>query len=153
MGIFFTYCNWSSQGLTYQVQKQSTLGEDMDFYFGAPKWDPKKPGFLKKLVPMTEPTATEVELTDVHDQTVIHIKGGMYRNATLNGTYLLSKSVKLPLADEGKRRVFLYCRWFGHRLIGDKGISALVDLSVSKVQKEYSGKVVTNIAKRAVVTK
>jgi hypothetical protein len=57
------------------------------------------------------------------------------------------------LADEGKRRVFLYCRWFGHRLIGDKGISALVDLSVSKVQKEYSGKVVTNIAKRAVVTK
>jgi hypothetical protein len=153
MGIFFTYCNRSSQGLTYQVQKQSTLGEDMDFYFGAPKWDPKKPGFLKKLVPMTEPTATEVELTDVHDQTVIHIYGGMYRNATLNGTYLLSKSVKLPLAEEGKRRVFLYCRWFGHRLIGDKGISALVDLSLAQVQERYSGKITTNIAKRAVVTK
>ena len=125
----------------------------MDFYFSAPKWDPKKPGFLKKLVPMTDTTATEVEWADVHDQTVIHIQGGMYRNATLNGTYLLSKSVKLPLADEGKRRVFLYCRWFGHRLIGEKGISALVDLSVSKVQKEYSGKIITNIAKRTIVTK
>lgn len=123
----------------------------MDFYFGAPKWDPKKPGFLKKLVPMTEPTATEVEFTDVHDKTVIHIKGGMYRNATLNGTYLLSKSVKLPLAEEGKRRVFLYCRWFGHRLIGDKGISALVDLSLAQVQERYSGKITTNIAKRAII--
>ena len=125
----------------------------MDFYFGAPKWDPKKPGFLKKLVPMTDPTATEVEWADVHDQTVIHIKEGMYRNATLNGTYLLSKSVKLPLAEEGKRRVFLYCRWFGHRLIGDKGISALVDLSSAQVQERYSGKITTNIAKRTVVTK
>lgn len=125
----------------------------MDFYFGAPKWDPKKPGFLKKLVPMTEPTATEVEWADVHDQTVIHIKEGMYRNATLNGTYLLSKSVKLPLAEEGKRRVFLYCKWFGHRLIGDKGISALVDLSLADVEERYSGKITTNIAKRAVVTK
>lgn len=125
----------------------------MDFYFGAPKWDPKKPGFLKKIVPMTYPTATEIEVVDVYDQTVIHIKGGMYRNATLNGTYLLSKSVKLPLAEEGKRRVYLYCKWFGHRLIGDKGISALVDLSLAQVQERYSGKVVTNIAKRAVVTK
>ncbi len=102
---------------------------------------------------MTEPTATEVEFTDVHDQTVIHINGGMYRNATLNGTYLLSKSIKLPLAEEGKRRVFLYCKWFGHRLIGDKGISALVDLSLAQVQERYSGKIITNIAKRAVVTK
>ena len=125
----------------------------MDFYFGAPKWDPKKPSFLKKLVPDHSVAATDIEWQNVHDQTVIHIRGGMYRNATLNGTYLLSKSVKLPLAEEGKRRVFLYCRWFGHRLIGDKGISALVDLSLAQVQERYSGKITTNIAKRAVVTK
>jgi hypothetical protein len=125
----------------------------MDFYFDAPKWDPKKPCFLKKLVPTTDPTATEAEWAAVHDKTVIHIKKGMYRNSTLNGTYLLSKSVKLPLAEEGMRRVFLYCRWFGHRLIGDKGISALVDLSTMQVEERYSGKIITNIAKRTVASK
>lgn len=89
----------------------------------------------------------------MHEQTVIHIERGMYRNATLNGTFLLSKFVKLPLAQLGNRRVFLYCKWFGHRLIGEKGISALVELPLVRIEEGYSGKVISNIAKRSVETK
>lgn len=125
----------------------------MDFYFGAPKWDPKKPGFLRKLVPDLSVAATAVEWEDVNGQTVIHIERGMYRNASINGTFLISKSVKLPLAILGKRRVQVYCKWYGHRLRSDVGISILVELPLVRVEENYIGKVVSNIAKRGVETK
>ncbi len=125
----------------------------MDFYFGAPKWDPKKPGFLKKLVPNLSVPATAVDLADVNGQTVIHIERGMYRNATINGTFLISKSVKLPLTTLGKRRVQVYCKWFGHRLKSDVGISILVELPLVRIEENYIGKVVSNIAKRGVESK
>lgn len=125
----------------------------MDFYFNAPTWDPKRTGFIKKLVPDKYVAATAIEWQDVHEQTVIHIERGMYRNATLNGSFLLSKFVKLPLAQLSNQRVFLYCKWFGHRLIGEKGISALVELSLVRIEEGYSGKVISNIAKRSVETK
>lgn len=125
----------------------------MDFYFGAPKWDPKKPGFLRKLVPVSSVTATAVEWEIVNGQTVIHIERGMYRNATINGKFLLDKSVRLPLASLGKRRVQVYCKWFGHRLKSDRGISILVELPLVRVEEGYIGKVITNIAKREVMTK
>jgi hypothetical protein len=124
-------------------------GKAMDFYFNAPKWDED---ITRKDIPHTCLTAQAIEFENVRDQTVIHITNGMYRNAEINGIFLISKSVKLPLGDFGKRRVFLYCKWFGHRLLGDKGISVLVELPVT-IEKNYSGKVVSNIAKRTVETK
>jgi hypothetical protein len=125
----------------------------MDFYFSAPKWDPKKPGFLKNLVPTLSVSATAVEWEDVNGQTVIHIARGMYRNATVNGNFLLDKSVKLPLAKLGKRRIQVYCKWHGHRLKSDRGISILVELPLVQVEEGYIGKVVSNIAKRTAETK
>jgi hypothetical protein len=125
----------------------------MDFYFGAPKWDSKKSGFLKQMVPNLSVLSTAVEWADVNGQTVIHIERGMYRNATINGTFLISKSVKLPLATLGKRRVQVYCKWFGHRLKSDVGISVLVELPLVRVEENYIGKVVSNIAKPTVATK
>jgi hypothetical protein len=125
----------------------------MDFYFGAPKWDPKKPGFLRKLVPDLSVAATAVEWQDVNGKTVIHIERGMYRDATINGTFLIDKSVKLPLASLGKRRVQVYCKWFGHRLKSDRGISILVELPLVRVEEGFIGKVVSNIAKRTAETK
>lgn len=129
------------------------MDDDMDFYFSAPKWDPKKPGFLRKLVPDLSVAATAIEWQDINGQTVIHIERGMYRDATINGTFLIDKSVKLPLASLGKRRVQVYCKWFGHRLKSDRGISILVELPLVRVEEGYIGKVVSNIAKRTAETK
>ena len=119
----------------------------MDFYFDAPKWQPKAEGFNKKLVPNLCVTATSTDSAIVHDQTVIHIERGMYRNATVTGTFLLSKTVKLPLNTLGKRRIQIYCRWFGHRLVSDKGLSVLVELPLVRVEHGYSGPVVSNLSK------
>jgi len=125
----------------------------MDFYFNAPKWDPKAEGFKRKAVPNLSVTATATEWANVHEQTVIHIERGMYRNATINGTFLLARTVKLPLGELGKRRVQIYCKWFGHSLRSGKGLSVLVELPIAKVEHGYSGKIVTNISARQPVTK
>ena len=119
----------------------------MDFYFNAPKWDPKAEGFKNKNVPMLSVTATATEWTDVHQQTVIDIERGVYRNATINGTFLLDKTVKLPLGQFGKKRVKVYCTWYGHRLRTDRGISVLVELPLVQVKEGYSGEIVTNLGK------
>ena len=125
----------------------------MDFYFDAPKWLPKAEGFNKKLVPYLAVTAMAADHVFVRDATVIHIKRGMYRNATLSGTFLLAKTVKLPLDTLGKRRVQVYCKWFGHRLKSDKGLSLLVELPLVTVENGYSGDVVSNISSPALSNK
>jgi len=125
----------------------------MDFYFSAPKWDKKNPEYRKQSIPDLSTVATAVEYHMVNEETVIHIERGMYRNATINGTFLLSKSIKLPIPSLGKRRIQVYCKWFGHRLKGDTGISILVELPLVRVEEKYIGKVISNIAKRETSTK
>ena len=114
----------------------------MDFYLSAPVWtnETKLPGTTKFACPKDEKM--------VHNETVITIKDGMYRDSLFNGTFLLSKSVKLPLATEGKRRVEVYCRWFGHRLPSiNRSPAFLVDLSKVEVTHDFTGLVFTDLKK------
>lgn len=112
----------------------------MDFYLKAPDWD-------RKVCPNTCATATEAKLKTVKAQRVISVINAVYRNAEVSGTFVLAPSVKLPPGKVGKKRVEVYCCWFGHKLPSEKGIKLLVQLSSAEVKQDYVGEVVTNIAK------
>lgn len=112
----------------------------MDFYLNAPAWD-------KKLCPSLSTSAIEKKFKTVKAQRVIKVVNAMYRNAEVSGTFVLAPSVKLPLGKVGKKRVEVYCCWFGHKLPSEKGIKLLVQLASAEVKQDYVGEVVTNIAK------
>jgi hypothetical protein len=112
----------------------------MNFYLNAPIWD-------KNLCPSLSATAIEKNSKTVKAQRVIKVVNAMYRNAEVSGTFVLAPSVKLPLGKVGKKRVEVYCCWFGHKLKSEKGIKLLVQLASAEVKQDYVGEVVTNIAK------
>ena len=78
---------------------------------------------------------------------VAHLKNATYRGAVFDGTFLLSESVVLPLAKEGKQRVKFECCWYGHRLKQFEP-KFLIDLATSIVDENYKGEVFTNLGKR-----
>ena len=112
----------------------------MDFYLKAPDWNAAK-------CPSTSPTATERSTKSVSNQRVIKVINAMYRDAVVSGTFLLAPSVKLPLGKGGKKRIQVYCCWYGHKLPSKRGISLLVQLASAQVNESFSGEVVSNIAK------
>lgn len=112
----------------------------MDFYLKAPDWDTAK-------CPSTSPAATERSTKSVNNQRVIKVINAMYRDAVVSGTFLLAPSVKLPLGKVGKKRIQVYCCWYGHKLPSKRGISLLVQLASAQVNESFSGEVVSNIAK------
>lgn len=112
----------------------------MDFYLKAPDWDATK-------CPSTSPTAIEKQPKSVSNQRVIKVINATYRDAVVSGYFVLAPSVKLPLGKVGKKRVQVYCCWYGHKLPSKRGISLLVQLASAQVNESFSGEVVSNIAK------
>lgn len=113
----------------------------MDFYLSAPVWEHKK-------CPATTKLACPQDKKMVHNETVIKVTGAMYRDSLIDGIFLLNKAVKLPLPTEGKRRVSVYCRWFGHKLPSlDRSPQFLVDLSKAQVIHDYTGEIFTDLNK------
>ena len=112
----------------------------MDFYIKAPAWNHAKCTKLSS-------TAIEKSFKTIKAERVIKVVNAMYRNAEVNGTFVLAPSVKLPIGKIGKKRVEVYCCWFGHKLPSERGIKLLVQLASAQVKQDYVGDVVTNIAK------
>jgi hypothetical protein len=113
----------------------------MEFYFQSPVWDKTK-------CPMTAPVAKPTASHTVHGARVIKTTGGMYRNAMFEGTFLLGKAVKQPIATEGKVRLETYCCWFGHRLKRSVGIKIQFDLAKSEIIDNFDGEVISNLSLR-----
>lgn len=112
------------------------MGLAMDFYLSAPLWDDNTPA-LK-----TEASPRDRKM--VHGATVINVKRAAYRDCLFDGTFLLSPDVKLPLPAEGKHRIEVMCRWFGHRL-KTRGPEFLVNTATAEVIENYTGEVWTDL--------
>lgn len=110
----------------------------MDFYLSAPIWEERTPS--------TKTEACPREPKMVHGVTVIKVSKAAYRDAVFDGTFLLSPDVKLPLPAEGRHRVEVMCRWFGHRL-RTRGPEFLVDTATAEVIENYTGEVSTDLNK------
>lgn len=110
----------------------------MDFYLSAPVWDDTTPNLKTEACPR-EPKM-------FHNVTVIKVSKAAYRDAIFDGTFLLSPAVKLPLPSEGKYRVEVMCRWFGHRL-KTRGPEFLIDTATAQVIENYTGEVFTDLNK------
>jgi hypothetical protein len=111
----------------------------MNFYFSAPVW------MEKDECPNTSKKAVASKWTQVNHKRVLVVKDGSYRNAVLNGTFLLAES-ELALPKMGWHKVEVYCCWFGRRL-KTRGIRLLVNMSSATVDDSYIGQVVSNISR------
>ena len=107
-------------------------------YSTAPIW---------KDCPHTSVLAAPKSTHQVHNADVIEVKNAQYRNAEFSGIFLITPNT-YPNLIEGTQRVEVNCCWFGHRL-KTRGIKILVDNRNGNavVRKNYSGLVVSNLAK------
>jgi hypothetical protein len=106
----------------------------MNFYTKADVWDGSNPP------PKTTKKAKPAKLQKVSGPTIT-VTGAHYRGSTFSGTFLLAEPVASN--EKTKRRVKIYCRWFGLRL--KKGEpSFLVDLKTAKFQ--HGGEVFTDLS-------
>jgi hypothetical protein len=97
----------------------------MNFYTKADVWDGSSPP------PHTTKKAKPARSQKVSGPTIT-VVDAYYRGSTFSGTFLLAEEVASN--EKTKRRVKVYCRWFGHRL--KKGEpSFLVDLKTAKLQQ------------------
>jgi hypothetical protein len=97
----------------------------MNFYTKADVWDGSSP------TPHTTKKAKPARSQKVSGPTIT-VVDAYYRGSTFSGTFLLAESVSGD--EKTKRRVKIYCRWFGLRL--KKGEpSFLVDLKTAKLQQ------------------
>lgn len=106
----------------------------MNFYTKAEVWLDKAalPNTTKKAKP------NKVQKTNGPTITVVN---AYYRGSTFSGTFLLAEPVSSD--ERTKRRVKVYCRWFGHRLLKGEP-SFLVDLKTAKLQ--HGGEVFTDLS-------
>jgi hypothetical protein len=104
----------------------------MNFYTKAEVW------LDKAALPNTTKKAKPGKLQKVSGPTIT-VVDAYYRGSTFSGTFLLAEEV--TTSEKTKRRVKVYCRWFGHRL--KKGEpSFLIDLKTAKLQ--HGGEVLTD---------
>ena len=108
------------------------------FYDSAPLWNPKH-------CPTTCPTAKASALEPVTNATVVEVKGAMYRNASVDGVFLLANT-EIQVAKNGRRRLKVFCRWFNHRLQSGVPIAISVESGKAVIHHNYSGEVVSNIS-------
>ena len=105
----------------------------MNFYTKADVWDGSSPP------PHTTKKAKPGKLQKVSGP-IIEVVNAYYRGSTFSGSFLLAEPVSSD--ERTKRRVKVYCRWFGLRL--KKGEpSFLVDLKTSKIKQ--GGEVSTDL--------
>jgi hypothetical protein len=106
----------------------------MNFYTKAEVWDGSSPP------PRTTKKAKPSKPQKTNGPTIT-VTNAFYRGSTFSGTFLLAESVSSD--EKTKRRVKIYCRWFGHRL--KKGEpSFLIDLKTAKLQ--HGGEVFTDLS-------
>jgi hypothetical protein len=106
----------------------------MNFYTKAEVW------LDKTALPNTTKKAKPGKLQKVSGPTIT-VVNAYYRGSTFSGTFLLAEPVASN--EKTKRRVKIYCRWFGLRL--KKGEpSFLVDLKTAKLQ--HGGEVFTDLS-------
>ena len=104
----------------------------MNFYTKAEVW------LDKAALPNTTTKAKPSKPQKVSGPTIT-VVDAYYRGSTFSGTFLLAEEVASN--EKTKRRVKVYCRWFGHRL--KKGEpSFLIDLKTAKLQ--HGGEVLTD---------
>ena len=106
----------------------------MNFYTKAEVW------LDKTALPNTTKKAKPGKLQKVSGPTIT-VVNAYYRGSTFSGTFLLAEPVASN--EKTKRRVKIYCRWFGHRLLKGEP-SFLVDLKTAKLQ--HGGEVFTDLS-------
>lgn len=113
----------------------------MDFYENAKPWN-------SEVCPDTFKTAEPRESKEVRNATVIVAErgGAYYRSSTFAGTFVVADSSKLPSVKAGKRRIPVYCLWFGHRLL-TRPPRIEFDMSKCKIVHDYSGPADINLSK------
>ena len=112
----------------------------MQSYYKAQIW--KSPIKL----PMTCKKAKPVAYETVKDTDVIKVIDATYRKATLNGVFVISPFVNLPLPTSSVIKIDVLCRWFNHRLIST-GLTFKVDCANIIYIENYNGEVVSDIDK------
>ncbi len=110
----------------------------MQSYYSAPVWD------KSVKLPTTCKTAKPDIYEYVSNAAVVTVTGAKYRNANIDGTFVLSPFFITNNLTPGVVHIDVLCRWFLHRL-KSTGLTIKVDLSNAKFQNNYSGDVVSNI--------
>ncbi len=82
----------------------------------------------------------------VQNAYVVTVKNAKYRNATVDGTFVLSPFFILPTQTSGIVKIDVLCRWFDHRL-QSTGLTLKVDLANAVFISNFNNMVVSNIEK------
>lgn len=111
------------------------------FYAEAPAWEAGPP-------PRIDKKAKAADCVEVHHQRVVHVQRGYYREATLEGTFLLASNAEMETSpkDASLQSIEVYCLWHGHRL-ETRGPKIKVEPGKAVVDERYSGPVVRNLAR------
>jgi hypothetical protein len=112
----------------------------MKFYWEAEEWDKDD-----KSIPHTDANATVTRHRSVQNVRVIHTTGARYRNAVLEGTFVLTDAEYKP-PKSGWYKVNVYCCWFSKRL-KTRPIRILVQPALTRLDDDYSGEVASNISR------
>ena len=112
----------------------------MQSYFSARVWE------KSSQIPFTCKAAAPFDYEIVKDSEVVTISNARYRNATVDGTFVLSPFFILPTQTSGIVKIDVLCRWFDHRL-KSTGLTLKVDLANAVFVSNFSGTVVSNIEK------
>lgn len=113
----------------------------MDWYFAAPIWT--KQHDCPNTCTYAGPKSTQA----VRNKRVLSVREAKYRNAVFDGVFVLPDDAIITVGSKAKERVEVYCCWFGHRL-KTRGISLTIDLNKAEVINDYTGKVVSNLARQ-----
>ena len=108
------------------------------FYSKAPVWADQYDA------PNTKRNARPIQSISVKNASVIEVVNAEYRNATLNGCFLLAESDTANLPSDGMHKIEVLCCWFGLRL-KTRGPHFKVNMATATVHSNYTGKVVSNI--------
>lgn len=117
-----------------------------DFYQNAPPWGDEnfKP-------PNKDDKATVLKTSFVRNARVIHVEEGCakYRDAEFGGTFALADYQSDNLDGKLWKFVHVQVLWFGRRL-KKQCPDVLINLSRARVEIGYTGRVVSNVGRKAV---
>lgn len=117
------------------MEPMPELRKQMNFYQSAPVW------IEAGALPNTTKKAKPSGLKNMSKGLVIHVVDAYYRGSVFSGSFLLAEDVSEK--EKTKRRVKVYCCWFGHRL-KEREPSFLVNLKTATFSD--GGEVATNLS-------
>ena len=106
-----------------------------DIYWAAPRAMPNA-----NWPPHTDSKARPCDWIAVKSAKVVRVRGGKFRDASLNGAFAIDENCKQIKKD----RVSVLCRWYGHR-VEKHGPLITIDPKKCCVDPNYTGYVVTNL--------